>query len=426
MTATLLTNVNIFDGSGTETFPGEVLVEDKRIKAVAKGKRSIAADGAQVVDGGGATLMPGMCEAHAHITYIDIPTLRALGDIPPEEHMLRTYQNAQLMLQSGFTSLYSAATSKPRLEVALRNEIEAGRMPGPRMKAASPEITPTGGLGDERQMHMFHTGIEWLADGVDEVRKAVRTLIRERVDTIKVNLSGDNFVRNGFGEALAYTEAEIAAAAEQAHEWGVWLSCHARANRAVKLAVKYGFRVIYHCDFADGEAIDLLESKKSEIFLAPAIGLLHATAYEAADWGITKEVATQMGMFKMLETSPALYRELKRRGLRILPGGDYGFAWNPVGTNARDLEHFVNMYGFSPQEALMSATKWGGELMGMGNELGQVKEGFLADLLLVDGDPTQDVTILQDRDNLLMVMKDGHCYKGPVPRRVSQQQRKAA
>lgn len=423
MAATLFSNVMVFDGTGSESFPGEVLVENNRIKAVAKGRRAISADGAQVVDGDGATLMPGLVEAHSHITYIDIPTLRALGDIPPEEHMLRTYQNAQLMLQSGFTSLYSAATSKPRLEVALRNEIEAGRMPGPRIKAASPELTPTGGLGDERQLHMFHTGIEWIADGVDEIRKAVRTLIRERVDTIKVNLSGDNFVRTGFGEALAYTEGEIAAAAEQAHEWGCWLSCHARANRSVKLAVKYGFRVIYHCDFADAEAIDLLESKKNEIFLAPAIGLLHATAHEAGDWGITKEVATQMGMYKMLETSPPLYRELKRRGLRILPGGDYGFAWNPVGTNTRDLEHFVNMYGFSHAEALMSATKWGGELMGM--DLGQVKDGYLADLILVDGDPTKDVTILQDRDNIVMVMKDGHCHKGPLPRRM-QQQRKAA
>ena len=84
MAATLFTNVMVFDGSGADAFSGEVLVEDKRIKAVAKGKRNISADGAQVVDGGGATLMPGMCEAHAHITYIDIPTLRALGDIPPK------------------------------------------------------------------------------------------------------------------------------------------------------------------------------------------------------------------------------------------------------------------------------------------------------------------------------------------------------
>ena len=120
-------------------------------------------------------------------------------------------------------------------------------------------------------------------------------MIREGVDTIKVNISGDNFVRPRFSEALAYTDEEVAAAAEQAHEWGVWLACHARACAAVKMALRHNFRVIYHCDFADEECLDQLEAKKNEVFVAPAIGIVYTTAYEASAWGITKEVAEHMG-----------------------------------------------------------------------------------------------------------------------------------
>jgi imidazolonepropionase-like amidohydrolase len=108
--------------------------------------------------------------------------------------------------------------------------------------------------------------------------------------------------------------------------------------------------------------------------------------------------------------------ELKRRGVRLLPGGDYGFPFNPNGRNARDLELFVRHFGYTPTEALMAATRLGGQIMGMGHELGQVKPGFLADLLLVDGDPTQDVSVLQDKGRLLAIMKGGQFHKPPAMR----------
>jgi imidazolonepropionase-like amidohydrolase len=104
---------------------------------------------------------------------------------------------------------------------------------------------------------------------------------------------------------------------------------------------------------------------------------------------------------------------MHRRGIRVLPGGDYGFAWTPHGTNAKDLEYFVNLLGFTPMEAILSATKLGGEIMGKAGELGQIKEGFLADLILVDGDPLANIRILQERKRLLAIMKDGEFYKAP-------------
>jgi imidazolonepropionase-like amidohydrolase len=115
----------------------------------------------------------------------------------------------------------------------------------------------------------------------------------------------------------------------------------------------------------------------------------------------------------VIELSKKLIPELKRRGVRVLPGGDYGFPFNPNGTNARDLQHFVDLFGYTPTEALVAATKLGGELMGRGHELGLVAPGYLADLLLVDGDPTQDVSILQNRAKLLMIMKGGKMHKAP-------------
>ena len=414
MSATIFNNIVIFDGSGSDPFPGEVMVEGNRIKEVTDGRNQITrANGVELVDGNGACLMPGLVEAHGHITFTDVAVLKDLGDTPPEEHILKTMHNAKLLLDSGFTSVYSAASAKPRSEVVIRNEIDSGRIPGPRLRAASPEITSTGGVSDERQTHMYHQGCEIIADGADEVRKAVRFMSREGVDTIKINLSGDHFVRPGFGEMCSYSEAEVAAASEEAHDRGCWLSCHARADRAIQLALKYKFRVIYHCDYASTETIDMLEAVKDEIFLAPAIGVIFATSYEASDWGITPKVVERMGLIPMMERSQAVHQEMRRRGIRVLPGGDYGFAWNPNGTNARDLEHFVNLFGYTSNEVLRAATQFGGQIMNLGDELGLVRKGYLADLLLIDGDPVKDITLLQDRDNLLMIMKDGEYHKAP-------------
>jgi imidazolonepropionase-like amidohydrolase len=163
-------NVSIFDGSGKAPFPGEVRIEGNRVTAVAKGDEKLPRHGAEVIDGQGATLMPGLCEPHAHITFTDIFDIRDLGNTPPEEHLMQTMHNARKMLDAGFTSLYSAASVKLRTEIVIRNEINAGRIPGPRLRAASPEIVATGGLGDERQMHMYHQSVELVADGADELR----------------------------------------------------------------------------------------------------------------------------------------------------------------------------------------------------------------------------------------------------------------
>jgi imidazolonepropionase-like amidohydrolase len=123
-----------------------------------------------------------------------------------------------------------------------------------------------------------------------------------------------------------------------------------------------------------------------------------------------------MGYFDELEAAIAAMRKMHRRGIHILPGGDYGFAWTPHGTNAKDLEYFVKHVGMTTTEALLSATAWGGPIMRMGDQLGQVREGYLADLLLIDGDPLADITVLQQRERILAVMKDGEFHRAPEVR----------
>src|SRR5215471_263778 len=143
MTRVVFRNASVLDGSGSPAYPADVLVDGGRIRTIAKRKGQLAAEGAQEIACHGLTLMPGLVEGHAHISFGGAVNDSDLGNIPPEEHMLLTARNAKTLLDHGFTSAYSAATSKLRLDVVIRNEINAGRLPGPRIKAASPEITVT-------------------------------------------------------------------------------------------------------------------------------------------------------------------------------------------------------------------------------------------------------------------------------------------
>jgi imidazolonepropionase-like amidohydrolase len=193
---------------------------------------------------------------------------------------------------------------------------------------------------------------------------------------------------------------------------GKRLSCHARSSESVKQAMRHGFDIIYHASFADEEALDMLEAKKNEIFVAPGLSVIIRLLYEGDVVGINNAAAKKMGYELELEAACKSMKAMLKRGIRVLPGGDYGFAWAPHGENAKDLEYFVKYLGMTPMESIISATRWGGQMM-MRKDLGEVREGFLADLLLVDGDPLSNIGILQDKNRLLAIMKDGEFCKQP-------------
>ena len=412
MAATLFTNVQVIDGDNNEPFSGEVLVEGNRIKAVAKAGDGPKPDGARLVDGGGQTLMPGLIEAHAHISFCNTADLESLGDLPPEEHTLESMKFARVMLDQGFTSIFSAAAAKARLDIVIRNAIDAGDIPGPRMRAASPELTPTSGLGDVRRRHIHRETFAITCDGPEEFRKVCREMVREGVDTLKMNPSGDEFIPFARAHETIMNEAEVAAVCEVGRSRGKNVAAHARSAESVKMCLRQGANVLYHCTLSDEEALDMLEADKERIFVAPTIGMAHVTGQgEGKDYGIDYNHPVALCFRREGEFGVANMKELKKRGVRVLPGGDYGFAWNPIGTNARDMEHFVKLLDFTPLEAIRAATRYGGELMQM--DVGLVKEGYLADLILVAGNPAKDVAILQDANRLTAIMKDGSFHKAP-------------
>jgi imidazolonepropionase-like amidohydrolase len=416
MSEVLFTNVRILDGTGALPYAGSVLVEGNRIRQVGRSTAAVRQSAATVIDGAGATLMPGMVEAHTHFSWNDAATLAGIQTMPLEEHVLWCAKIAKRYLQAGFTSCLGAACAKPRLDVVIRNAISAGQIPGPRYLAASQEITVPGGLGDETLPHLpfpeFSFGVN--VNGADDMRTVVRRFLKYGVDSIKLNLSGDNFVPGANSHTTWMTDAEVAAAAEEVKMRGKRIIVHARSAASVKQALRHGIELIYHASFSDTETLDLMEAAKDRIFVAPGIAILYALLNEAEAFGITHETAVGWGYQEEWDAALDSLSKMHRRGIRVLPGGDYGFAFTPHCQNARDLEFFVKYLGMTPMEAIRSTTLYGGQIMMRGHELGAIRDGYLADLLLVDGDPLANLAILRDPRRILAVMKDGVFAKAPA------------
>jgi imidazolonepropionase-like amidohydrolase len=399
---TLIKNALVFDGSGTASRSASVLVDGDSIAAVAYGDDRLddaAVD--QIIDAAGRTLMPGMVEAHGHLTWgSSIEKIYHEFMLPPEELAVAAARNARVLLESGFTSVYSAGALGDGIEAGLARAIQAGEILGPRLIPSTLERSPE---GDDN-------GNVFNGRGVDAMRGFVAHCKEQGVQIVKLVISGEDALKPGSSKDILYTEEELTAAQEAAGVAGLWLTAHTYWPEAIQMALRNGVRMLYHCSFADDAAIDAMVAKKDEIFYAPGPGVSVA-ALEASPPPHIDMSAMKASAAQRLALEAKLVPELKRRGVRVLIGGDYGFPFNPNGTNARDLQHFVDHYGYTPAEALSAATMLGGQLMDM--RVGLVKEGYLADLLLVDGDPTKDVSIMTDRSRLVMIMKGGDLVKSP-------------
>ncbi|WP_068072359.1 amidohydrolase family protein [Novosphingobium lentum] len=409
----LIRNISIFDGTGAAPFAGAVLVEDDRIAAVLRDDAAIASATADtVIDGHGGTLMPGLVDAHTHLTWgSSVEKIYHQFILPPEELKVAAWRNARVLLDHGFTSAYSAGALGDGIETELARAIDAGQTPGPRLIPSTLERSPEGVEGVE-------TGDVFNGRGPDAMRAFIAYCAAEGVRSVKLVISGEDALKPGSAQDIIYTDAEMQAAGEAARDAGLWIATHVYTPRAIAMALEAGARILYHCSFADAAAIDAMVANKDTIFYAPGPGVSVA-ALEASPPPHIDMSAMKASAAQRLELEARLVPELRRRGVRVLIGGDYGFPFNPNGRNARDLEHFVTHYGFTPAEALSSATMLGGQLMGQGDELGLVREGFIADLLLIDGDPTTDVTILQDAARIAMIMQGGRLHKAPASQPVT-------
>jgi len=406
--STLIAGAQVFDGSGGPAGAADVLIEGNRIAAVGSSIPPSLRGDAAVIDASGATLIPGLIDGHAHLGFGSTVEYTSDRRETDEEKGLLMAHSGRVLLDSGFTGAYSGGNRLPRAEVAARSAFAQGWLPGPRLRAASWE----GSAGLVEPGVYDFPGTAGRVSDPGSVARFVDEMADIGVDIVKLNLSGESAIVAGSSRIVQFTDEEVAAASAKAAERGVWLTAHAHSADAIKMAVRHGVRAIYHCTFPDEEALDLLAAARDRVFVAPTPGIIYAhlidPAFPPAD--IT-DMRDAMASIKQVVP------ELKARGVRLVPGGDYGFAFNPIGKNARDLQLFVDWFGLTAAEALRSATEVGGQLMDMSGELGLIRQGYLADLLLVEGDPVEDISILQDQAMLAAIIKDGRIHKLAAGRR---------
>ncbi|MBM3458267.1 MAG: amidohydrolase family protein [Armatimonadetes bacterium] len=414
----LVCNARLVDGTGADPVtPAGLLVEGDRIAWVgAMAAAPAIGPETRVLDAAGRTLMPGLIEAHLHLSYRDVRELPDLDlKCPVEETTIRAVAHARLCLESGYTAAVSAGALH-RVDVAMRNAIREGIIPGPRLLAAGRDICSTGGMLDWNGswLKLGMEGLGIFADGVDECRKAARSVIKEGADIVKVYVTGEGMIFECTAEEVTYTEEEIRVVCEEAHRRGRRVSAHSRGAEGCKISVRAGVDIIDHGTLIDSECVELFAERG--VFVVPALNYQIAVLERGPEFGFPREFLDQTLYREELDAAYRNMRRLVDAGVRVLPGGDYGFAWCPHGEYARDLQTFVENIGLTPMQTLVAATKWGSELMRMENEIGTLEAGKLADLLLVDGDPLQDIRILQDRARLSLVMQGGRAVSGPLAR----------
>ncbi len=410
----IFSNLNLFKGdSDTICEDASIWIDGNIIKyAGPSSEFTNTSHNIERVDLGGKTVIPGMTESHAHISYTNNGPLE-LDKTPIEEAMIKTVDNARIMLGSGFTSAISFG-SVHRIDVFLRDAINSGQIAGPRLLAGGRDICAIGGNADTYPDHAKPQteGLAMITDGPWEIRKAVRTLWKNGVDVVKVMIDGELISLQGRPGDLGYKDEEVEALVDEAHRKKMKVACHARSAEAVKQAVRSGIDFIGHANYIDNEALDLLIENKDRVYVGPAIAWEMAFLENAEKMGFKSDSREVIGYQREVEETISSYKKMKEAGIKILVGGDYGLDIAPHGTYAKDLEHYVNLFGFSNAEALHSATSLGGEAMDNNGSLGTLEEGKLADLVIIDGNPLEDITVLQNHKKIKAVMKDGLIYQG--------------
>lgn len=406
---TILTNARVFSAiDETVIEDGALWLEGGKIGyAGPAGNLPPAGEKADVIDLAGRFVMPGMTETHAHLSFADASPF-SLGALPVEQATIVAVRNAEKMIRAGFTSAISFG-SNYKIDVALRDAIKAGQIKGPRLMAAGRDLGTTasnvdsGGVG----------GLSQIADGPWGLRKAVREQRRDRVDVVKIFLDGEAINPVCPPGELSFCDEEVDAVVDEAHRHNLRVACHARSAGAVKQAARAGVDYIGHANYLDTEAIDLLSERGDDVFVGPAIAWEVQYFEQCETLGISKETVRRQGYEAEIEATIATVEKLRRAGIRLVVGGDYGLSITPHGSYARDLEYFVDLFGMRSTEALLAATQNGGLAADRSGMTGTLAEGSVADLVIIDGDPVANVRVLQD-DARLTVMKGGRVISGQL------------
>jgi imidazolonepropionase-like amidohydrolase len=405
----LLERARLVDGTGAPPVDDAViLIEGDTIVRAGRLAPADRPSGTDVerLDLAGRTVIPGLVEAHIHLSYNHVKAIADLDlNCPPEYSTLRAAKNAELALHCGYTAARSAGAVH-RIDMALKQAINEGLIPGPRLLAASRDICATGGMADwnPSYLKLGMEGLALIADGPDQVRAAVRRSIKDGADVIKCYIGGDALLPHTPIADCTYTLPEVQALVDEARMRGRMTAAHVRGQRSSRVAAEAGVDSLEHATYADDETLDLIAERG--LFLVPGLRYLYSILENGPAFGITEEVVAPTGLRDEIKQATDTYRRARERGIRLCPGGDFGFAWNPHGEYAKDIQVFVDVIGYPPVEAIRCATLWGAELMRMADRIGSIQAGKLADLVIVDGDPLHDIAVLQDRRRL-SVMQGG-------------------
>ena len=412
---TVIRNGQLVDGTGAAPVSDAVVViRDGRIEYAGpvRGAPEVPPD-ARAIDARGGTIMPGLVEAHYHPTYFNVAELVDLDIKYPVEYVtLLAAVNAKLALECGYTAARSGG-SLFNIDYWLKMAIENDLVPGPRLAASGREICGVGGLmdwnPDFRKIGM--EGLVLLINGPDDARAAVRKLVKDGVEWVKTYPTGDAAAPDvNDHHTLCMTFDEMHAVVAEAHNHKLKVTGHCRATEGIKNALRAGYDTIEHGSFMDDEALDMLLERNTPV--VPALQFEYASIVHGPEFGMSQKVID--GHQETLDGGAESARRILKAGGRLGMGGDYGFAWTPHGTYAKELSFFVNYVGFSPLETITCGTKTGAEIMGRGDDFGTLEAGKLADVLIVDGDVVGDITILEDRSRFLTVMQGGIVKAGQL------------
>jgi imidazolonepropionase-like amidohydrolase len=374
-----------------------VTVEGEEISSVGSGA---APAGAKVIELPNATLLPGLIDAHTHITFDPNFGYQELGVSLPKEALIGA-KNARITLEAGFTTVRNVGASG-YADVALRDAINEGMVPGPHMIVSGPALSITGGHCDQNLLpYEWHAKADGTADGVEHVQQKVREIIKYGADVIKVCATGGVLSKGDDPRASQYTLEEMKAIVADAHRLGRKVAAHAHGAQGIAWAAEAGVDSIEHGSYIDDAGIKVM--KEHGTYLVPTMYL--------ADW--MRENAARIGLpamyaDKMKAVTTASRQNLKRAfdaGVKIAFGTDA--AVYPHGLNGHEFAVYVQM-GMTPIQAIQTATVNAADLLGWSDRIGTVEQGKFADIIAVNGDPTKDVTLLQSP---IFVMKSGVVYK---------------
>lgn len=398
---------NILDADGARP-GGSVVIDGRRIASAQQGPVSEFGPGDRVIDLGGRTLMPGMVSSHFHATYHELGSRTAPFGLeePPALQAVRAAANLQTLLRCGFTGAVSAGAPFA-IDASMKLAIAEGLFPGPRLMAGSSDVSTTGHAGDKSFPWYWEVqarGAINRCDGPDEFRRAVREEIKQGAQIIKM------FVTGGHGtvspsEQLEMTREEMAAGVEAAHQRGALVRGHIANREAIHLALDVGIDVVDHGDGLDDAAIERMVNQGTFLVPSQLFPKRFAEMMDGSGLGFGAS------MSKDIEQALDILPKANAAGVKLLCGDDYGAVSLPHGRYADELEFYVKEAGIPPLDVIRWATRHGAELMGRSHELGSVRAGYLADLLVVDGDPLADISVLQDQTKLMAIIKGGTLIK---------------